>query len=57
MDQNSCSKESSDDDRGPEKSDETSSGGDVDQAVDCGGFQKLLDLVHGEWYEVNYYKH
>ena len=53
MDQNSCSEESSDDNRGPEESDETSSGGDVDQAVDCRGFQKLLDLVHGEWFIVN----
>ena len=57
MNQDSGSDESSDDDTDPEESDETSGGGDVDQAVDCGGFQKLLDLVHGEWYEVNYYKH
>ena len=42
MDQGPGSDESSDDDRDPEESDETSGGGDVDQAVDGGGLQELL---------------
>ena len=45
LDQETGSDESSDDDTEPEESDETSGGGDIDQAVNCGGFQKLLDFL------------
>ena len=49
MDQESGSGESSNDDEDPEESDETSGGGDVDYAVDSGGFQKLFDTTfHSE---------
>ena len=47
MDQDSGSDEASEDDGEPEKSDETSGGGDVDQAVDSRIFQKLSDCLHG----------
>ena len=46
MNQDSGSDESSDDDTDPEESDETSGGGDVDQAMNCGGFQKFCQIFH-----------
>ena len=44
MDQGPGSDESSDDDRDPEESDETSGGGDVDQSMNSGGLKKYLDF-------------
>ena len=48
VDQHSSSCEARDDHTDPEESDETSAGGQIDEAVDGGGLQKLLDPLHGD---------
>ena len=48
MDQGPGSDESSDDDRDPEESYTKAGGGDVDQAVNGGGLQELLDYLHAQ---------
>ena len=45
MDQHSGSNEARDDDTQPEQSDKASVGGDISQAVNTGGLQKLSDSL------------
>ena len=46
IDQDSGSREACYDDTEPQESDQTSVGGDVDQAVDGGGVQELRHTLH-----------